>query len=286
MMNNSDDDDTVVSNTSDNNKIQLQNNNDILSTLQEYMLTSKRINTSLKCNNITEKKINSVKEQTSYNRNKMTKFERNKTQKSIQNNEQYTFYPKEKDQLFWCFYIMKNGLENYKQLGEVNIINEKKIKIEYVEKIRKNKGIIKNKKFCPLYELENFLVNEEKIDINTFLSLCVLENINVMYIYKKMFYEIISIEDETPYILTKSNNNGTILYGCEINIQKNKISDYRDKYYSLENISKPIKALSSYKLEDLQNLCVKIGLETIHSVTNKPKIKKELYETLVQYFEI
>ena len=49
------------------------------------------------------------------------------------------FEPREKDSLFWCFYIMKNGQTAYDMLEHRNFIVEKKLKIEYVEKMRTDK---------------------------------------------------------------------------------------------------------------------------------------------------
>ena len=53
------------------------------------------------------------------------------------------FVPNEKDKLFWCFYIIKYGIIAYEMVENKNIVFEKKIKIEYVKKIRQNKKIIK-----------------------------------------------------------------------------------------------------------------------------------------------
>ena len=41
-----------------------------------------------------------------------------------------TFFPDVHDSLFWSFYIMKNGQEAYESLGKINIVIERKIKIE------------------------------------------------------------------------------------------------------------------------------------------------------------
>ena len=43
-----------------------------------------------------------------------------------------TFFPEVHDSLFWSFYIMKNGQEEYESLGKINIVIERKIKIEYI----------------------------------------------------------------------------------------------------------------------------------------------------------
>jgi hypothetical protein len=50
-------------------------------------------------------------------------------------------------------------------LHNKNIVFEKNIKIEYVEKLRKEKQQIKPYKFASLHNIENDLVNENKIDL-------------------------------------------------------------------------------------------------------------------------
>ena len=39
------------------------------------------------------------------------------------------FIPKEKDKLFWCFFIMKNDFIQYEMIENKNFVLEKKIKI-------------------------------------------------------------------------------------------------------------------------------------------------------------
>ena len=55
-------------------------------------------------------------------------------------------------------------------------------------------------------------------------------------------------------------------------------------HYNIENMSKPIKALSSYKVSELVDIAKKLGIETLNKTTNKQKNKNEIYESLIQYF--
>ena len=68
--------------------------------------------------------------------------------------------PKEKDKLFWCFYILHNGIEDYNMISS-HFAVEKKFKLEFVNTIRENKALLK---FYNLKrsEVENQLVNESK----------------------------------------------------------------------------------------------------------------------------
>ena len=43
----------------------------------------------------------------------------------------------------------------------------------------------------------------------------------------------------------------------------------------------PIKSLSYYKLDDLQNMSNKFGLPTVSKITNKNMTKLQLYEQII-----
>lgn len=190
------------------------------------------------------------------------------------------FFPREKDSLFWCFFMMKFGDEKY-ELSPKHLVEEKKIKIDYVEKIRENKPLLKQYKFASLTHIENQLVNEFKIDIHTFFSLCVLENINIMYIHKKSFYELILNDEEIVYVVQRIDT--PLKYGLK-NMSFTEIEQYKTTLFKMENIDKPIKSVSSYKLAELQDFCQKLEIDILNKETNKKKNKNELYESIIQYF--
>ena len=240
----------------------------IIDELKEYMLTESKIKQSIQFNNIPN----------------IIKKEQKNNIKSIND----IFFPYEKDKLFWCFYIMKNGILNYEMLENKNIITEKKIKIEYIEKIRKEKQLIKKYKFASLTHIENTLLNENIIDLKTFLSLCIIENLNIFYIYKKTYFELLlddaTNEDDTNindfFIIHLINNK----FGYKIN-KMSDIINYRKTLFKIENIEKPIKGIAIYKIQELVDFCIKLDIEVINKSTNKHKNKKDLYDEIIQYFK-
>ena len=247
--------------------IQENKYNDVINKLHDYMLNETTIKKSLnsRIDNILENKC-LVKP------NKM--FEKNMKERIS------TFSPKQKDSLFWCFYILKYGEQNYEMLDNINIVLEKTLKIEYVEKIRKEKQIVKSHKFATLTHLENQLANEEKIDLPTFFTLCVIENINVLYVCKKTYFELL-MNDDKIHIIHRLDNYSK--YGYE-GIEKSKIELYRSTLFKVDSVEKPIKSISSYKVSELLEFCNKLGIEICVKDTNKNKSKKDLYELLIQYF--
>jgi hypothetical protein len=72
-------------------------------------------------------------------------------------------------------------------------------------------------------------------------------------------------------------------YGFEI-ANTNLLEEIRTSLYKVETLDKPVKAISSYKLQDLINICNKLAIEIKHINTGKNKTKNELYESLLQYF--
>lgn len=190
------------------------------------------------------------------------------------------FYPKDKDSLFWSFYIMVNGISNYEMITYRNLIIEKKIKFDYIDKIRSNKDLLKIYKFATLQHVENILANEQSIDIKTFMTLCVIENLNIFYIKNKVFYQHLMNDNDTIYEIHHLDSNK---FGFKISCL-NDCQKYKDVLYQLDNIDKPIKSISAYKVQDLIDFCNKLGIEIVDKETNKTKNKNKLYESIVLYF--
>jgi hypothetical protein len=189
-----------------------------------------------------------------------------------------SFFPKEKDKLFWCFYIMRHGLEEYQALGKTNVVIEKKIKIEYIELLRTKKQLLKAHKMAPLTHIENELLNEPKIDLKTFLALCVCDNLPMIYVHKKTYYAL-SLDDsvsdsvsgtEKFHIITRFDE--PLKYGYRFGTK-----DCVKSFYKIDNLNKPLRALSAYKLDELMDMCHKLGMTTI-----KKQTKQEMYEFIVQ----
>jgi len=236
--------------------------------VQDYMFNKTNICKSLECRLHDQYNTKKTKQQV----------------EKIENINKNIFVPSDSDSLFWCLYIIKNGLSNYTQLTNRNLIVEKKLKIEYVERLRKEKQLIKQYKFDTLTNIENSLANETRIDINTFLTLCVVGCLNIFYIKKNTFFELNMNDSNKIYIIKYIPEKDK--YGFE-ETNKENIGEFRDNFYKLDNISKPIKSMATYKTQELIDICIKLGIETtLTSENNNPKnkSKKDLYESIIKYF--
>lgn len=207
----------------------------------------------------------------------------NDNKKSLVEKTNPTSYrPNQKDTLFWCFYILKNGYSKYEmEINNAYFVTEKNEKFKYIKEVRQQKDLLKLHKIKPLSEIESDLTNSEKITLKSFFSLCILENLNVIVIDNRKYYECILNDDPTIHVICKDND--TKEYYIELNLSKDKINYYKDNYYKILNFETSLKSISSYKVEDLHEMCKKLNID-ISKSSNKKKTKKELYELIVMNF--
>ena len=258
---------------------------EILANFEDYILNENNMINYLKykiTSNSNDNNQNKVKE----NRLKENRLKENRLKENKENNKKQTiFYPKENDTLFWCYFIIKNGEINYETLNNKNIVITKQLKIELIQKIRDNKSIVKTYKFDTISNIENNIVNDNYINIKSIMTLCVIEKINLIFISRKTYYELLMCDDKPIYIIRENftHNNYTKNYSFEL-ANNDTIEEIKNTLYKIDNLNKPIKIISSYKLQELIDICNKLAIEIINKDTNKKKTKNELYEAIIQYF--
>jgi hypothetical protein len=117
------------------------------------------------------------------------------------------------------------------------------------------------------------------------LSLCAVENINVIYISKKTYYELLMNDSNVIYIVHEipSQSKYYNKYGFEMATEES-LNTIRSSLYKIENVCKQIKSASSYKVQELIEICTKLAIETINKETGKTKSKNDLYESIIQHF--
>jgi hypothetical protein len=245
--------------------------NDVLNKLHDYMLNENNIQKSLRF------KINL---------NKDLKEKIIKSSSNIENKQkQEIFIPVEQDTLFWCYFIIKNGDIKYETIYSKNDLIAKQMKIDLVNVVRKNKGIVKMYKLDTITSIESNLANDNFLNSKTFLTLCAIENINVIYISKKTYFELMMNDTDIVYIVYEKPSKSKCYnkYGFELG-NKEIIENIKTTLYKVDKIDKPIRSLSYYKVEELLNICYKLAIETTNLNTGKIKSKKDLYEAIIQYF--
>lgn len=246
--------------------------NDVLDELQDYILDEGHVDKLLKM------KLSSQSQQ--------VKAEKTRVIQKVAP-QPALFVPAQQDSLFWCFYILKNGDASYETMNNKNSLVAKQQKIDLVSVIRKNKDIVKMYKFDTITNLESNLANDDNLNLKTFLTLCAIENINVVYVSNKTYYESLMNDSGVTYIVreiqSSSANKYHKKYGFELSTA-DVLDVIRNTLYKLEVVDKPIRAASAYKLQDLIDICGKLDIAITNKETGKNKSKNDLYESIVQYF--
>ena len=200
------------------------------------------------------------------------------------------FTPSQSNSLFWCFYIIYNGFASYEY--ESNYFTaEQQFKIQTIEKVKKGEGktSLKEHKISKTC-FESGLLGHNNINAKTLYALCLCYNLNIFYIYKNTYYEMIS-NIEKPIHIVKYNaetNNYSICLPVDIKATQtlSKHSEYIEKtketYWKLDNLDKPLRPITAYSVQDLNNICSKLDVAVICETTNKKKTKAELYSAILQ----
>jgi len=260
--------------------------NDVIINLQDYILNEENIRKSLAMKLVFNKEGEKYKKE-EYKKQKEEKEEKIEKQKEEKQKEEKEdiFFPNYPDSLFWCYYIMVNGETKYEMIPYKNVLISKQIKIDLVSVIRSNKDIIKTYKFDTITNIESNLANDNNLNAKTFLTLCAINNINVIYISKKTYYELQMNDTNIIYIVYEKPSHSKYVnkYGYELCTEE-KIEKIKSTYYKLDKVDKQLKSISSYKVEDLVTICNKLAIETTNKDNGKTKPKKDLYESLIQYF--
>ena len=211
------------------------------------------------------------------------KMDKNMEEKKIEKKEKVKetrYRPKQKDSLFWCFYILKNGFSNFEmEINNQHFVIEKNEKFKYIEILRKSKDILKIHKIKPLTQLEDDLANKTNISIKTFFALCILENINVLLVDKRKVYELLCINVDAAHpvnVIHKYYND----YSIELDTTNEMIQNYKETYYKMGNFDTGLKGIGSYKTDELIDLCTKLNIN-VFKEGKKKLTKKDIYELLV-----
>ena len=182
------------------------------------------------------------------------------------------FFPKQRDQLFWCFYVILHGQIEYDMLTSFFTL-EKETKYKWIEVFRGRKELFKPIKVSRNV-VEDELANAKAITMATVKALCHLNDVNVFYVDDKKYYEITTNSEKPFYLIEKVDGR----YGLKEKIPIEKIEYYREHYWKLENLDKPLKAVSSYKASELKDICKRLHIESLN--LTKPKMYEKILSKL------
>jgi hypothetical protein len=212
----------------------------------------------------------------------------------------YLYTPNVKnDTLLWCAYIMIHGIEKF-ECVENHYTESNSFKFQMVEYIRARKTLLKPHKMTAS-SVEESLVHKPYISLETFQGIAVCYNLSVCIIQDRKIFEVgRSDNDKNTFILEKIRGKFGVYIVTSASASASAsagardktafLAHVREKYWSMENISSPIRSISAYKVQDLIDICKKLEIPETKVVlgdfgsivSQKKKTKAELYEDIVR----
>jgi len=188
--------------------------------------------------------------------------------------------PKEKDQLFWCFFYVLYGDLKYEQSNKNHFFHETSIKIDAIERLRQKKELLKTNDL-KLKDIEEEFSTNEITSVKGLYSFCLLNGIRILYIREYTYLDMGINDNINGVIYNKDGMNSIFLnedFSCDFG--GSKINEIIKDKWKIVNADKPIKAASAYSLHELQEIseCFKINL---HDNNSKKKTKKVLYQEIL-----
>lgn len=196
--------------------------------------------------------------------------------------------PKQNDTLFWCIFIIHFGYDEYLEVDRNYGVKELDVKKQIGDFISKNPHKMKTTntkitKAAVQEILSELLTSQKDTSMQCLMALIVFCNINLIMINstKLLMLEFVSNKDEEipTYVIYKDAYNKYSLKNQQLS--KEEIEDIRSKTICLENYLKPIKSISNYKVEELEDLAKKLGIFE----KNKKYKKSDLYQEIVDACE-
>jgi len=195
------------------------------------------------------------------------------------------FEPTQSDTLFWCLFIIHFGYKEYKEVQRNYGVMELEVKKKIGEFISVNPHAMKtaNIKITKggVQEiLSELLTSQKETSMNCLMAILVYYKFNVIILNstKTLSLEYISNKDESlpTYVLYKDTYNK---YKVNVNqLTEDEINTIRETTICLENYAKPMRGISSYKVSELEDIAMKMG---IYNQTKKYK-KTDLYEEIAE----
>lgn len=188
------------------------------------------------------------------------------------------FSPLQQDTLFWCIYIIAHGYGDYLQIGRNYGIKELSERHKIGEFVKQNTVRMKQTNYkitgVALQEImAELIVVQKQTSMLSLIAMTVYYNFNVIIVLpgNKTYCEFLAADNEPTYLITKDGRGKYSVQFEPISTEQRDL--IKSSMYRFEHYNKPIKSMTSYKVDELSDIARQLG---ILDETKKYK-KPELY---------
>ena len=183
------------------------------------------------------------------------------------------------DPLFWCLYVMKHGAFKYEQVTN-RFTAEQNGKRDQVMFLRDQGKLLKQTtglKFTAS-TIEGDIMSQ-RMSLHAFQVLVRLNSLNAVFVnpHNRVYADFISdaVSNKPIYCIQRTGKNSR----CVSMTQEtdHELTSLRATHYRIENLKKPMKAVSAYTVAELTEMCHQLKIQMT------PKMKKqELYDEVIK----
>ena len=183
------------------------------------------------------------------------------------------------DPLFWCLYVMKHGAFKYEQVTN-RFTAEQNGKRDQVLFLRDQGKLLKQTtgiKFTAS-TIEGDIMSQ-RMSLHAFQVLVHLNSLNAVFVnpHNRVYAEFISdaVSNKPIYCIQRTGKNSRCVSMTQAT--DHELTSLRATHFRIENLKKPMKAVSAYTVAELTEICHQLKLPMT------PKMKKqELYDGVVK----
>lgn len=194
--------------------------------------------------------------------------------------------PKQKDSLFWCIFIAKHGYQEYLEIQNHYSSRQMDLQKKICNYVKDNTHLLKTVNIRITKAMVQEIISDLMTEIKK-TSIYVLYayafyfqlNIVIMHPNEKCFLKVFT-EDEnfenTIILLQKNEHEQYTLLNDNLSLQE--YIDLFNNKFCIENHIRPLKAISNYKVFDLDEIAEKLDLD----FEDKPMRKQEKYDEITK----
>lgn len=211
-----------------------------------------------------------------------------KSEKSEKPDIQPKYYEVDgKDKMFWCFYmVVKGQTPDTLPLPNDRFAIQSQFKCESVELLSRSDNIpwkaLKLVKSNILSSLGD--QSGKPMRLTDLVALAHLYDTNIVYVWNKFYTRIQgnskNYQTDSWSIIVKEQNGERLV---NTQVQTDYLKMIEQTHYEVIEPTKPIKAISAYKISELRELAEKLDIETVNS-DGKYLVKKDLYAIVQSRF--
>ena len=195
------------------------------------------------------------------------------------------FRPKSEDTLFWCVYVAKHGIQEYREIPTNRYKNRE---IEEKQKIAAHfhtSPATRPAKMSMvlLKELLGEISTDRRMTLRTLPLWCIFYELSCVHVLNTsnktyLTYKFVTGGDQEQEFLYYDPKCRKYSVFVDDTLDSSKIKPDLSAMLQIDTYNKPFKSISNYKVDELHTMIATFGLETV----DKPK-KQDLYQALYNH---